>query len=54
MQKTKKVLKCEDIIAEEDMQDVMEKLKQAEEEYERGEGIKAEVVFEELREKYGL
>lgn len=55
MQKTinKKTVRLEDIINERDLPDVIQKLKQSEEEIERGEGIPAEVAFRKLREKYG-
>ncbi len=33
--------------------EIIEKLKQAEEEIERGEGIEADIAFKELRQKYG-
>lgn len=38
---------------EEFKRDIIEKLKQSEAEIERGEGIEAEVVFKEWRQKYG-
>ena len=33
--------------------EIIEKLKKAEEEIERGEGIESDVFFKELRQKYG-
>lgn len=33
--------------------DIIKKLKESEEEIERGEGIEADMVFEELRQIYG-
>ena len=38
---------------EELRRDIIKKLKQSEAEIERGEGIKAEIVFKEWRQKYG-
>lgn len=34
-------------------EDLIKKLKESEEEIEKGEGIEADVVFKELRQKYG-
>ena len=34
-------------------EDVIEKLKQSEREIENGEGIESDIVFKELRQKYG-
>lgn len=34
-------------------EDIINKLKESEEEIENGEGIESDVVFEELRHKYG-
>ena len=33
--------------------DIIEKLKKSEEEIKKGEGMKSDIVFKELREKYG-
>lgn len=34
-------------------EDIIKKLKKSEEEIEKGEGIPAEILFKELRQKYG-
>lgn len=47
------LVKLEDFANKEIREEIIRDLKIAEEEIERGECVKAEVVFEELRKKYG-
>lgn len=46
-------LKQKEINSEKEKKDIIKKLKQSEKEIENGEGTEAEVVFKQLRQKYG-
>lgn len=50
--KSKKEIRLEDIIDEKDLPEVIQKLKQSEEEYERGEVLDIDIAFKNFRKKY--